>query len=385
MNRERIVVVFFFGLLAVIAYQLYAVLYPFLTPIAWAILLAFLFHPALVALNRVVPQRTTCALIITVAVALGVILPAIWISARLLREAQTLYGTIAELSTTGGLFKASGWIRGTRLGAIIDSSLSRHGMTLEQELRKFALASAKVTSDYVVAHGSAVASNFASFLFHFSIALLTFFYLLRDGESYYEGLRELTPLHEEDKEAVFETLRVTMSSVMRGLMLTALVDGVALGLGYLVLGVPYWALLALLTAAGGLLPFGGTAVVWVPIVVYLAVEASWGAAIALVVWAAITLAIVDNFLKPLAMRHGTGLPTVALFFGLAGGIEAYGPLGIFAGPAIIAIFGALLRVYRRTYVRSDPEGAQTVQSGQTARIAPSGATVPFGKRSTEEE
>jgi predicted PurR-regulated permease PerM len=385
MNRERIVVVFFFGLLAVIAYQLYAVLYPFLTPIAWAILLAFLFHPALLALNRVVPQRTTCAVIITVAVALGVILPAIWVSARLLREAQTLYGTIAELSTSGGLFKASGWIRGTRVGAIIDSSLSRHGMTLEQELRKFALAGAKVTSDYVVAHGSAVASNFASFLFHFSIALLTFFYLLRDGESYYEGLRELTPLHEEDKEAVFETLRVTMSSVMRGLMLTALVDGVALGLGYLVLGVPYWALLALLTAAGGLLPFGGTAVVWVPIVVYLVVEASWGAAIALVVWAAITLAIVDNFLKPLAMRHGTGLPTVALFFGLAGGIEAYGPLGIFAGPAIIAIFGALLRVYRRTYVRSDPEGAQTVQSAQTARIAPSGATVPFGKNSTEEE
>ena len=53
--------------------------------------------------------------------------------------------------------------------------------------------------------------------------------------------------------------------------------------------------------------------------------------------------------EPIAMRHGTGLPTVALFFGLAGGIEAYGPLGLFAGPAVIAIFGALLQVYRRTY------------------------------------
>jgi hypothetical protein len=50
------------------------------------------------------------------------------------------------------------------------------------------------------------------------------------------------------------------------------------------------------------------------------------------------------------MRHGTGLPTLALFFGLAGGIEAYGPIGIFAGPAVIAIFAALLRVYERTYV-----------------------------------
>ena len=76
--------------MAVIAYQLYAVLYPFLTPIAWAILLAFLFHPALLALNRIIPRRTTCAVIITVAVALGVILPAIWISAKLLHEAHVV-------------------------------------------------------------------------------------------------------------------------------------------------------------------------------------------------------------------------------------------------------------------------------------------------------
>jgi predicted PurR-regulated permease PerM len=369
MDRERIVVVFFFGLLAVIAYELYAVLYPFLTPIAWAILLAFLFHPALVSLNRVLPRRTTCAVIISIAVALGVILPAIWISAKLLREAQTLYGTISELSTTGGLARASQWIRATKPGAMIDASLARRGITLEDELRKFALSGAKVTSDYVIAHGSAVASNFASFIFHFAIALLTFFYLLRDGESYYEGLRELTPLHEEDKAAVFETLRVTLSSVMRGLMLTALTDGVALGLGYLVLGVPYWAFLALLTAAGGLLPIGGTAVIWVPVAIYLLIQVSWGAALALVLWAAVTLAIVDNFLKPLTMRHGTGLPTVALFFGLAGGIEAYGPLGIFAGPAIIAIFGSLLRVYRRTYVHEEGATAETARISQASAVA----------------
>jgi predicted PurR-regulated permease PerM len=179
---------------------------------------------------------------------------------------------------------------------------------------------------------------------------------LRDGESYYAGLRELTPLHEEDKAAVFETLRATLSSVMRGLMLTAVVDGAALGLAYLALGVPYWAFLAILTAAGGLLPFGGTAIVWIPVACYLAVVTGWGAAVILVAWAALALLIVDNFIKPIAMRHGTGLPTVALFFGLAGGIEAYGPLGIFAGPAVIAIFGALLRVYRRSYAGASSRG-----------------------------
>jgi predicted PurR-regulated permease PerM len=91
MNRERIIVVFFFAFLALITYELYALLAPFLMPIAWAILLAFLVHPALTTLNGMIRNRTVCAIILTVVIALGVILPATWLSTRLLHEVQTLY------------------------------------------------------------------------------------------------------------------------------------------------------------------------------------------------------------------------------------------------------------------------------------------------------
>ena len=351
MERERIVQVFFYGFFAVMGYELYQVLEPFLTPIAWAILLAFLAHPALLQLNRVVRSRTTCAVIMTIAVSLGVILPALWLSARLVTEAQSLYTEISNfVGTGGGVSKLGSWLRGTHPGAKLDAMLVRRGISLEDEISKFAVQGARVTSDYVIEHGGSLASNVASSVVHFAIALLTFFYLLRDGESYYEGLRELTPLHDEDKAAVFETLRATLSSVMRGLMLTALLDGASIGLAYFVLAVPYWAFLAILTAACGLLPFGGTTITWGPVAIYLAVERGWVPAVVLVVWAGITLLIVDNFIKPMAMKHGTGLPALALFFGLAGGIEAFGPLGIFAGPAVLSVFAALLRVYRRIYI-----------------------------------
>jgi predicted PurR-regulated permease PerM len=353
MNRERIIVGFFFAFLALITYELYALFAPFLTPIAWAILLAFLVHPALVKLNGLIRSRTVCAIILTVVIALGVVLPATWISARLLHEVQALYAEISSASSNGGLHGASEWIRRTPLGSKGAQLLARHGVKFEDEIRTVAMRSAKVTSDYVVAHGGTVATNVASFIFHFAIALLTFFYLLRDGETYYESLRELTPLHEDDKTAIFDTLRLTLSSVMRGLMLTALLDGIALGVGYFALSVPYWALLALATAAAGLLPVGGTALIWLPVCIYLAIEVGWGSALVMVAWAAATLIVMDNFVKPVAMRHGTNLPTLALFFGLAGGIEAYGPIGIFAGPAVVAVFAALLRVYRKTYI-SEP-------------------------------
>ncbi|MGA7761599.1 MAG: hypothetical protein WCA59_07615 [Candidatus Binataceae bacterium] len=88
MNRERIVQIFFFGLVGLITYGLFRVLEPFLIPIAWAILLAFLAHPAQTQLNRLVRNRTATAAIISFAIALGVILPAIYLSACVWRIAD---------------------------------------------------------------------------------------------------------------------------------------------------------------------------------------------------------------------------------------------------------------------------------------------------------
>ncbi len=349
MNQERIVQVFFFGFLALISWELYQVFEPFLMPIAWAILLAFLSHPALALLDRYIHRRSASALLITIVVAVGVALPAVWLSERLVVDAQTLYRTISGLATAGSLTRAIDWLRATELGGHLAQMLARHGLRLEDEIQAIFVQSAKLLSDYAIEHGSAVASNLAVFILHFAIALLTFFYLLRDGESYYEALRALTPLHERDKAAIFDTLRLTLSAVMRGMMLTAMLDGLTIGLGYLVCGVPYGAFLAILTAAAGLLPFGGTALVWVPVTIYLAYASTWTSAIVLAAWSTVAITIIDNFIKPLTMRHGTGLPTLALFFGLAGGIEAYGPIGIFAGPAVISVFATLLRVYERTY------------------------------------
>ncbi len=347
-DRERVIQIFFFGFLAVMAYELFVLLQPFLTPIAWAILLAFVVHPLLVELDRIVRRRTLSAVIITAGVALGVILPAVWLSGRLATEAQTLYVQASSVLSTESIGQAREWMTHSDWIASLNRRLGGH-FKIEDQIPKYSMEIAQVASAYVAKNATAAARNALTAIVDFGIILLVFFYLLRDGESYYEGLRNLTPLHEDDKETVYETLRSTLSSVIRGLMLTALLQGVTIGLGLLVCGVPYWAFLAVLAAGAGLLPLGGTAIVWLPAAAYLAYASGlvWG--IVLVVWCSISIAIIDNFVKPLVMRHGTGLPTMALFLGIAGGLEAYGPIGLFLGPAIISVFAALLRVYRKTY------------------------------------
>ncbi|HVA39807.1 MAG TPA: AI-2E family transporter, partial [Candidatus Binataceae bacterium] len=148
--------------------------------------------------------------------------------------------------------------------------------------------------------------------------------------------------------------RTMLSSTVRGLLLTALFEGALLGAGYLVTGIPDWPLLGAVSGAAGLLPIGGTALVWVPATIYLWFNAGWGWAVALLVWGIIVVGVIDNLLKPMTIGQGSGLPAIALFFGITGGLEVYGPLGIFAGPAVIAIFAALIRVYRRSYAARPP-------------------------------
>ncbi|HEY2662945.1 MAG TPA: AI-2E family transporter [Candidatus Binataceae bacterium] len=357
MERERIIQVFFFGFLALMAYALYQLFSPFLVAIVWAILLAFIFHPLMVHTERLVKSHTLAATLVTVTVALVIILPSIWLGSLLAGEAESLYATASDLIKTNGLARLQQQLMSFHLVSDLNNILGQHGVRIEEEVPKIGVESLKYTSNALLENVSGAAKNLAEFFIDLGIVLLTLFYLLRDGEQYYEMIRNLTPLHEDDKEAVFDTLRITLSSVLRGLLLTALAQGFVMGAAYLILGVPYAAFLSILTAASGLLPFAGTGLVWVPVSAYLLYFKGWASAIAMLVWGALSVGIIDNIVKPYAMGHGTGLPSVVLLFGIAGGLTVYGPLGLFLGPAIIAVFAALLRAYSRTYMVRRREAA----------------------------
>jgi len=101
MDRERIVQLFFFGFLAVMAYELYELLIPFLTPIAWGILLAFMAHPALIEVEKVVKRSSLSSAIISIVIGILVLSLATWLSGRLVTEAQALYIQATHLVSSG--------------------------------------------------------------------------------------------------------------------------------------------------------------------------------------------------------------------------------------------------------------------------------------------
>jgi predicted PurR-regulated permease PerM len=351
MDRQRIAHIFFFAFLALMGYELCLLLSPFIVPIVWAMLLAFIAHPALVHLLRFVRNRTAAALIVTAFLALVIAVPTAWLSSKLAVEATRV--SLGQLLHQGGFAQAGSQAFHSKTFTAVEDWLEHKGLRIE-DMRHWMEQTSTYMTGYLSANATTLARNLVTFAFDVVIMLLSFFYLLRDGEDYFEFVRGLTPLPEEDKAMVFETLRAILSATMRGLLLTALLEGVLLGLGYLVAGVPYSLLLGAASGAAALLPLGGTAFVWVPVLIYLWFTAGTAWAVGMLVWDLVVVGVIDNLLKPLTIGQGSGLPAVALFFGITGGLEVYGPLGLFAGPAVIAVFAALIRVYRRSYAARPP-------------------------------
>ena len=119
-------------------------------------------------------------------------------SAGLVREAQSLYGSLFALSGRTRLRSATRWLTTTHMGARITLLLARRGIRLSNQVDTATLSGAKLVSGYVIEHSGEVAGNLTVLDSHFAIALITLFYFLRDGESYYVALLELMPLHEDN-------------------------------------------------------------------------------------------------------------------------------------------------------------------------------------------
>jgi len=168
------------------------------------------------------------------------------------------------------------------------------------------------------------------------IAVFLSFFILRDGERISlwlnQGARRLS---EEGPELVSLTAR-TIEGVVYGIVGTALVSGLLGWAGYALAGVPKAFTLGLLTFLGAFVPFG-TALVWGPAAFWLLQqdEAPW--AIFMLIWGALVISSADNVIKPMLISRGSAMPFVLTLIGAVGGVIAFGVIGVFLGPTLMAL------------------------------------------------
>ncbi len=319
---------------------------PYATPIAWSCVLAVFFYPAYKILLRAMPGKPSlAAALLTLAVFLLAVVPSLLLTGVVAREAITAFQgaqayiiehrvqMIDDLRHHWMIEPAWGWFSERIAGGDVDPT-------------SMGLSGLKWLSEFAAANAGSVAKNVLGFLVGIGVLMFTLFFAFRDGAQFVGYLEESLPMHGEDRRRLFDRLQNTLLAVVQGMAATALLQAVLVGVALWVLGVPFVLLLSVVAFAFAFLPVGGASLVWVPVALGLYAGGDYVKATALMVWGGVVVSAVDNFVRPLVIGGQAQLPTPLLFFGILGGLQLFGFVGLFAGPATIAAFLSIVSIYR---------------------------------------
>jgi predicted PurR-regulated permease PerM len=134
-------------------------------------------------------------------------------------------------------------------------------------------------------------------------------------------------------------------AVLYGLLVTAFAQGLIAGIGYAILGIQAPALLGAVTGVLSVVPVAGTAIVWVSLSAYLLVMGHIWKGVILLAWGFLLVHPTDNVLRPLLISNATHVPFLLVMFGVIGGLGAFGLIGAFIGPVILAVGLAIWRAW----------------------------------------
>lgn len=340
----------FLLLCSLLLYVLALIFAPFMTPILWAMILVRLFYPLYQWLTRMLGDRTSIsAALSTFSVMLLAVLPVVYLAFLVITEAINAYQFAMIWVKDGGLHRLPGLVAQLPLIGNLSQDLLGRFVVAYGDFQATLVEGGKVVSGALLSSVGGLAKNTLDGVMDFFVILFTLFFLFRDGHRLYEAFYEAIPIEESYKAAIMERLDHVMVAVVHGTLLTALAQGFTAGLVYWALGVPFSVFLGALSAMFSLLPFGGTALVWAPVAVYLFWTAPIWKGVVMIAIGIGLVGLMDNILQPLLVGSKADLPILFLFFASLGGLAYFGFIGLFLGPILLGIALAVFQIYRENY------------------------------------
>ncbi|WP_270936559.1 AI-2E family transporter [Falsiroseomonas oryzae] len=338
----------------------FLVLRPFLSALLWALILAYTTWPAF----RVLRERTGmspgwAALVMVVAEFLLIGLP-IAFAAPTSREDIEALRLGAERLITEGVPGAATFLTGLPfVGDWLGQWFAGWDTTFAgvfDAVRPYAGTLAQGGLAVLLA----VLSGIAELLL--AIALAFFFY--RDGPAMAaQAERVMEKLAGPPTRRLIELTGDVTRGVVYGLLGTAVVQGVMTAFGLWIAGVPQPLLLGVVAGVISILPVGAP-LVWIPATIWLFVEGSWGWGIFMAIYGAAGISSVDNFIRPWLISRGADLPLLLTLLGAIGGVLAFGFLGLFLGPVLLAVGYTLLK----DWAGHGPGGQGQAGHGQAGQL-----------------
>ena len=345
MDRKLFVTLSAFVGLLVMLYLLYRILDPFLLALGWAAVIAIATFPLYRRLEaRLGSGGWQASALMTLAAFLVIVVPTVVLVALLVQELLHVQGVI-EMKAGGQAF-ADLVLHDARVAAWIDRA-EQWAAQANIDLRTAAVNAAKNTVAFLLGAVTTVVKNVFFFLFQILLVLLALFFLYRDGRQLDRAFWSLLTLPAARREELRDTVENMVAAVVLGVLVTASVQALLLGLGFWVAGLPSPVLFGALAVVAAMVPVVGVLLVWGPAAIYLGITADLTTTVAFVLWNALAVGGIDNVLRPMLVSGRTGLPLPLMLLGALGGLTAFGFLGLVLGPLVIALFIGIFRLQRR--------------------------------------
>ena len=317
----------------------FAILRHFLSALLWAVILSFSTWPIYRRIERAVGGRQGLAaglmMVLVSAVLIG---PLVLLGVSLAEDVTALIEIVRQLLSQGpphppawvaklpvvGSSIHDRWHAMAGSGAKLTAELTRHLIPL----RDWALGSA---------------AGLGSGILSLSLSVFVAFFFYRDGAALAQRLKAVfNRVGGQQAPGLIRIAGDTIKGVVYGVIGTALAQGFLAGMGFWIAGVPGALLLGVLTCVLSLIPLGPP-LIWAPAALWLFQNGETGWAVFLALWGVVVVSTVDNVLKPYFISQGSRLPFILVFLGVLGGVMAFGILGVFLGPTLLAIAYALFQ------------------------------------------
>ena len=309
------------------------VLWPFMSAVLWAVILSSVTWPVFIWLDRLVGgRRTLSATLMTLLVTLIVVVPFVGVITGLADQVPQVGQLISGL-LKDGLPDVPTWVANLPLigEGLHDywQQFAHNGERLMDELAKLA----EPARNAALATGKGLGRGLLDIAL--SVFLAFFFYLY--GEAMATRLRiAMVRLAGIRAEHLLKIARGTVTGVIYGIIGTAIAQGVLAAIGFGIAGVPAAMLLGLATAFLSPIPVGPP-LIWAGAAFWLFRHGETGWAVFVVLWGALIVSMVDNVIKPLIISRGSSLPFAIVLLGVLGGAVAFGVIGLFIGPTLLAV------------------------------------------------
>ena len=305
---------------------------PILLSIIVGLILAFIFTPLYNWLYKITKYQNISAILVCLLLILLIVLPLWFLTPIIIEQSFEIYSASQQIDFVTpiknifpSLFASEKF--SAEIGSIIHSFVTRITNSLMNSLSQLIL-------------------DFPVLFLQSLVVFFTFFFVLRDKDKFISYIKSFSPFSKDIEEKLFESSKGITSSVIYGQFIIGIIQGLLIGIGFFIFGVPNALFLTLLASIAGIFPIIGTMIIWLPVLIYLLIAGNTFEAISILIIGIISSHI-DNFLRPIFVSKRTKMSSSLILIGMIGGLFLFGVLGLILGPLILAYLLIILEIYRR--------------------------------------